>query len=262
WLTSATFSSPRKARMKPRASALVGKWCTSALTASARVLKLSKSGDIDFLTLTLTAVRFRQQRDVMPDPLPGTETVRAVQELHHACRAACGDRTGSRTGGIHGLPPRDVRRCPEVGQPIRSATSTAGVRLGHLLKDDTRDGAQNLARLAGHFHGFLQMARIVVGHHRIYPARWNAVPDDIGQERGDVIGVSAPVRGSPGIRRIVAQQLRELMLPGAAAGTAAGDNVPGTALVHGLDIVPRQSPGRDDIPMNQNRSPATLLVLG
>src|ERR1017187_3436537 len=57
WLTSATFSSSRKARMKPRASALVGKWCTSAPTTSARVLKASKSGDIGFLTLTRRYLR-------------------------------------------------------------------------------------------------------------------------------------------------------------------------------------------------------------
>src|SRR5471030_3361916 len=156
--------------MKWSASAFVAKRCTSALTASARVLNVLKSSGIGFLALAFRAVRFRQKRDVMPHPLLTPEAVRTVQELHHACRAAGSHGTGPRTGGIGGLPLRDVRRGLEVGQRIGPAAATAGIRLGHLLENDTRDRAQNLARLPRHFHGLLQMARIVVSHHRLYRA--------------------------------------------------------------------------------------------
>ena len=106
------------------------------------------------------------------------------------------------------------------------------------------------------------MTGIVVGDHLVDPSPGRAQADDAGEEGRDVVGPPCPFFGLGSVHRVAGEQLGVVVLPGAAAGTAAGDQVVAAGGLERVDVVARQGAHRFDVAVHQHRHPAAVLSLG
>ena len=149
-----------------------------------------------------------------------------------------------------------------MGEHVRAAAAAAGVRGRHLLQGQAGDAVQDLARFRRHPHGLFQVTGVVIGDHLVDPSRGRPQADDTGEEGGDVIGPPGPVFRLGSVDRVAGEQFHVVVLPGAAAGTAAGDQVITAGGLEHIDIVAGQGAHRVHVAVHQYRHAAAVLPLG